>query len=92
MLLTIVGILIGGFVIGGLARFAVPGPDPMPVWLTILIGVLGSLLGGIAGQILFGRVGGFMLALGGAILLVIAYRRFVQHRPVTGPDAHRRPR
>ena len=26
-----------------------------------------------------------------ASLLVIAYRRFVQHRPITGPDAHRPP-
>ncbi len=43
MLLTIIGILIGGFVIGGLARLAVPGPDPMPVWMTILIGFLGSI-------------------------------------------------
>ena len=80
MLLTIVGILIGGFVIGGLARLAVPGPDPMPVWMTILIGFLGSILGGIVGKILLGRTGGFLLALAGAILLVIAYRRFVQHR------------
>jgi uncharacterized membrane protein YeaQ/YmgE (transglycosylase-associated protein family) len=91
VLLTIIGILIGGFVIGGLARLAVPGPDPMPIWMTILIGFLGSIIGGIVGRILFGRTGGFLLALGGAILLVIAYRRFVQHRPITGPDAHRLP-
>jgi uncharacterized membrane protein YeaQ/YmgE (transglycosylase-associated protein family) len=92
MLLTIIGILIGGFVIGGLARLAVPGPDPMPVWMTILIGFLGSILGGIVGKILLGRTGGFLLALAGSIVLVILYRRFVQHRPVTGPDAQRWPR
>jgi uncharacterized membrane protein YeaQ/YmgE (transglycosylase-associated protein family) len=91
VILTIIGILIGGFVIGGLARLAVPGPDPMPLWMTILIGFLGSVVGGIVGRILFGAPGGFLLALGGAILLVIAYRRFVQHRPITGPDAHRPP-
>ena len=92
MLLTIIGILIGGFVIGGLARLAVPGPDPMPVWMTILIGFAGSIVGGVVGQILLGRPGGFLLALVGAVLLVIGYRRFVQHRPITGPDAHRWPR
>ena len=86
MLLTIIGILIGGFVIGGLARLAVPGPDPMPVWMTILIGFVGSIVGGVVGQILLGRPGGFLLALVGAILLVIGYRRFVQHRPITGPE------
>src|SRR2546430_6947353 len=92
VLLTIIGILIGGFVIGGLARLAVPGPDPMPVWMTILIGFAGSIVGGVVGQILLGRPGGFLLALVGAVLLVIGYRRFVQHRPITGPDAHRWPR
>ncbi len=92
MLLTIIGILIGGFVIGGLARLAVPGPDPMPVWMTILIGFAGSIAGGVVGQILLGRPGGFLLALIGAVLLVVAYRRFVQHRPITGPEAHRPPR
>lgn len=91
MLLTIIGILIGGFVIGGLARLAVPGPDPMPIWMTVLIGFLGSVIGGIVGRILFGAPGGFLLALGGAILIVIGYRRFVQHRPITGPDAQRPP-
>ena len=35
-----------GFVIGSLARWAVPGPDPMPAWLTIFIGLTGSLVGG----------------------------------------------
>jgi uncharacterized membrane protein YeaQ/YmgE (transglycosylase-associated protein family) len=92
VLLTIIGILIGGFVIGGLARLAVPGPDPMPVWMTILIGFAGSIVGGVVGQVLLGRPGGFLLALIGAVLLVIGYRRFVQHRPITGPEAHRPPR
>ena len=42
MLVAIVSFLLSGFVIGLLARWAVPGPDPMPVWMTILIGVLGA--------------------------------------------------
>jgi len=93
MLLLIIGILIGGFVIGGLARLAVPGPDPMPIWLTILIGFVGSIIGGVVGRVVFGRpVGGFLLSLVGAIILVVLYRRFVQHRPITGPDARRWPR
>ena len=40
-------ILLWGLVVGGLARLAVPGPDPMPIWLTIAIGIGGSLIGGI---------------------------------------------
>ena len=98
MLGTIIQIVISGFVIGALARFAVPGPDPMPIWLTIIIGIVGSAIGGgIAGGIfgveqdsgsVFAILIGSILA---STLLVIAYRRFVQHRPITGPDAYRRP-
>jgi uncharacterized membrane protein YeaQ/YmgE (transglycosylase-associated protein family) len=98
MLGAIIQILISGFVIGALARFAVPGPDPMPIWLTIVIGIAGSFIGGgIAGAI-FGAEqdsGSVFAILIGSILastlLVIGYRRFVQHRPITGPDAYKRP-
>jgi uncharacterized membrane protein YeaQ/YmgE (transglycosylase-associated protein family) len=95
---AIVQILISGFVIGALARWAVPGPDPMPVWLTIMIGILGSFIGGGIGAAIFGAEqdsGSVFAILIGSILastlLVIAYRRFVQHRPITGPDAYRAP-
>ena len=86
-----------GFVIGSLARFAVPGPDPMPAWLTIFIGLTGSLVGG---GIMIAIVGTgtrndlyltIMASIVVAALLVVAYRRFVQGRPVTGPEAQRLP-
>ena len=35
----VLAILISGFVTGALARLAIPGPDPMPIWLTIAIGL-----------------------------------------------------
>jgi len=96
---AIIQILISGFIIGALARWAVPGPDPMPVWMTILFGILGSFLGGGVAGALFGvqqDSGSVFAILIGSILasmlLVIAYRRFVQHRPITGPDAHLPPR
>ena len=34
---TIIGAMFTAFIIGALARFAVPGPDPMPAWLTVAI-------------------------------------------------------
>ncbi len=91
MLLYLLAILVSGFIIGGLARFAVPGPDPMPIWMTIAIGIGGSMLGGLVARLVFGAYGGFMFALLGAIVLVVLYRKYVQHRPITGPDAHRPP-
>ena len=50
-----IAIVISSLVVGGLARLAVPGPDPMPIWMTILIGFLGSIVGVVVGQLLFGR-------------------------------------
>ncbi len=84
-------ILLWGLVLGGLARLAVPGPDPMPIWLTIAIGIGGSLIGGIVTRIFFGTGVSFFFAFLGALLLVILYRRYVQHRPITGPGARRPP-
>jgi uncharacterized membrane protein YeaQ/YmgE (transglycosylase-associated protein family) len=86
---SIILIMIFGFITGGLARLAVPGPDPMPVWLTVAIGLVGSAAGGAIAIAIWGRgtqaIG--LLSFLGAVLLVVAYRRFVQKRPLTGPDA-----
>jgi uncharacterized membrane protein YeaQ/YmgE (transglycosylase-associated protein family) len=84
-------LLLWGFVVGGLARLAVPGPDPMPIWMTIALGLAGSILGGAIGKVLFGSPGGLTLALLCAVLLLIAYRHYVQRRPIWGPGARRPP-
>jgi uncharacterized membrane protein YeaQ/YmgE (transglycosylase-associated protein family) len=86
---SVVMIMIFGFITGSLARLAVPGPDPMPVWLTIAIGLVGSGAGGALAIGIWGRgtqaIG--LFAFIGAVLLVVAYRRFVQKRPIVGPEA-----
>jgi len=87
----IIVLLVGGLIVGALARLAVPGPDPMSIWATIALGLGGSIIGGILARILIGTAGGFIFALLGAILLLILYRHFVQHRPLTGPGAKRPP-
>lgn len=91
---TVIGVLISAFVTGALARLAVPGPDPMPVWLTVLIGLAGSLGGGGIAYAAGSR-NAFVISLVGfavAIALVVAYRRFVQRRPAVGRDAYRFPK
>ena len=89
MLGAIILVMFFGFITGGLARLAVPGPDPMPVWLTVAIGLVGSAAGGAIAIGIWGRgtqaIG--LLSFLGAVLLVVAYRRFVQKRPLTGPEA-----
>jgi uncharacterized membrane protein YeaQ/YmgE (transglycosylase-associated protein family) len=80
-------LVVDGLVIGLLARLAVPGPDPMPIWATILFGLAGGLLGGGFGLALAGWIGAILLSIVVAALLIVAYRRFVQKRPITGPRA-----
>ena len=46
----VLAILISGFFTGALARLAIPGPDPMPIWLTIAIGLAGSIAGAVFGK------------------------------------------
>ena len=83
----IIALIVWGFIVGGLARLALPGPDPMPWYATIGLGLGGSLVGGIVAELLIGTAGGFLFALLGSILLLYLYRRFVQHRGITGPSA-----
>jgi uncharacterized membrane protein YeaQ/YmgE (transglycosylase-associated protein family) len=85
MLTLIVVLAIEGLVIGALARLALPGPDPMGIFATIGLGLAGSFIGGLISGLLWHRVAGFFFSLLGAILLLYLYRRFVQHRGLTGP-------
>ena len=85
----ILAIVFSGFITGGLARFAVPGPDPMPAWLTLAIGLTGSIVGAVVGRAISNDNGYVIsfLSFGVAIALVAGYRRFVQRRPIIGPGA-----
>jgi len=87
-----VAFVLWGLFIGALARWAVPGPDPMPLWVTIALGLAGSILGGLVERLLFGLTGGFLFSFVGAVVLLVAYRKLVQKRPIIGPEARRPPR
>lgn len=45
-LAEVFGFLMIGCVLGSVARFIVPGNDPMPIWTTIVVGAVGGTLGG----------------------------------------------
>jgi uncharacterized membrane protein YeaQ/YmgE (transglycosylase-associated protein family) len=93
MLGTVIAALASAFITGALARFAVPGPDPMPAWLTIAIGLGGTVVGGGIVIAIVGQdpawvgIAGFLVS----IALVLLYRRVVQKRPIWGPEAYRFP-
>lgn len=86
---VVFAVIASGFLTGALARLAIPGPDPMPVWLTLAIGLTGSIIGAVVGKALSNGNGVVIsfLSFGVAISLVAAYRRFVQQRPIFGPEA-----
>jgi uncharacterized membrane protein YeaQ/YmgE (transglycosylase-associated protein family) len=88
MIVFILFLVVWGFIVGGLARLALPGPDPMPWYATLGLGLGGSLVGGIIARVIFGGYGGgIVFAIAGATLLLYLYRRFVQGRGITGPSA-----
>lgn len=90
MLLFIVFVLVWGLGVGALARLAVPGPDPMPIWWTIALGLAGSVVGGVVVRIIFGGAGpGLVGSVLFAVALLIGYRRYVQKRPVLSQGAGR---
>ena len=91
VLVFILLVALSALLVGGLARLAVPGRDPMSIWGTMAFGIVGSLLGGLAAGVLdVGGAGGiFLLSLIGAVVLLILYRRVFQGRGITGPGARR---
>jgi uncharacterized membrane protein YeaQ/YmgE (transglycosylase-associated protein family) len=88
MLWFIIVLLVVGFLAGALARLLVPGPDPMSLGATWLLGVLGSFLGGFLGYLLFGadaddgvvQVSGIIGSVIGAVILLLIYRMVQRHR------------
>lgn len=77
-----------GLIAGGVAKFLMPGKDPGGCLLTIIIGILGALIGGFLGVRVFGigPVSGFNLeslglAILGAFLLLLVFRLLIARRP-----------
>lgn len=70
-----------GLIVGLIAKFIMPGKDPGGFIITILLGIAGAFFGGYIGSFLgLGTVTGFnlgslLLAVGGAVLILIIYRR-----------------
>jgi uncharacterized membrane protein YeaQ/YmgE (transglycosylase-associated protein family) len=75
-------LLVIGIVAGFLARLLVPGPDPMSIGATILLGIVGSFIGGFLGYLLFDndfdegafQASGLIGSLVGAVIALLVYR------------------
>jgi uncharacterized membrane protein YeaQ/YmgE (transglycosylase-associated protein family) len=93
MLFTIIGWLVFGLIVGFVARALVPGRDDIGVLRTIVLGVVGSVLGGLVFGLLTGGLRGFhptgwIGSVIGAVVVLLVYNRVVRGR--TGPDARGR--
>jgi uncharacterized membrane protein YeaQ/YmgE (transglycosylase-associated protein family) len=69
-----------GLIIGAVAKFLMPGKDPGGIFITMLIGIAGSLLatfiGSHVGLYKEGQSAGFIMSVVGAVLLLAIYRMF----------------
>jgi uncharacterized membrane protein YeaQ/YmgE (transglycosylase-associated protein family) len=72
--------IVMGLIVGLLARLVMPGKDKAGIIITILLGIAGAFVGGFIGSLLgIGTFTGFnlvsmLLAIGGAVLLLLLYR------------------
>ena len=82
----ILGWILFGLVVGALAKLIMPGRDPGGIIVTILLGIVGALVGGFLGRALGlyqpGEPAGFVGALIGSILLLVIYRMAARRRTV----------
>ena len=80
----IIGWILFGLVVGVVGKLLMPGRDPGGFIITIILGIAGALLGGFLGQSLgFYREGepaGFIMAVIGSIILLVAYRMVAGRR------------
>ena len=77
LLVYLILLAVSGLIVGGLGRLALPGPDPMSIGMTILIGLAGSFIGGLFVLLVTGgrSAGGIVVSVAGATLIVYLMRR-----------------
>src|SRR5438270_3503437 len=94
LLLYLIILAISGLFVGALARLALPGPDPMSIFQTILLGLAGNFIAGIIVWVLWHRaVPGIVISVACSTLILYFIRRSrggSLTRPAAGPRWGRR--
>lgn len=82
-MMSILGWILFGLIVGALAKLVMPGRDPGGIVVTAALGIVGAILGGFAGRLMgmyqYGESAGYIMATLGAIVLLFAYRQFAAH-------------
>ena len=83
-MLGVLGWIIFGLIVGALAKLVMPGRDPGGLIVTMLLGIVGAVIGGYMGRVLgfYGpnQPAGFVMSFVGAVLLLAIYRSFAGRR------------
>lgn len=79
--MALIGWLLIGLVAGFLARLIVPGRDPMGLFATLALGLVGSLVGGVLAKALFhdDSIGWFGATIG-AVIVLLLWNALVRNR------------
>jgi uncharacterized membrane protein YeaQ/YmgE (transglycosylase-associated protein family) len=78
-MLTILGWILFGLIVGVLAKLVMPGHDPGGIVVTMALGIVGAMVGGFVGRLLgfyqAGEGAGYIMATLGAVLILFLYRQ-----------------
>jgi uncharacterized membrane protein YeaQ/YmgE (transglycosylase-associated protein family) len=92
----IIGWIVLGLLAGAIAKAIMPGDDPGGIFVTMIIGIVGAILGGFIASALnvgdldeFFDIGTWLLAIGGSLLLLFAYRMVTGNRAGAGAGVGR---
>jgi uncharacterized membrane protein YeaQ/YmgE (transglycosylase-associated protein family) len=88
MLMFVIALVVMGIIAGYLARLIVPGPDPMSFLQTVLLGIVGSFVGGLLGYLVFDtdaeegalQPAGVLGSVVGAIIALLVYNWWGRRR------------
>ena len=80
--------LIIGLIAGGLARLLIPGKQPMGLLMTMILGLVGSVVGGLISTAIFGysaadpgfHTGGLIMSVIGAMIVLGIYVGYAQRK------------
>jgi uncharacterized membrane protein YeaQ/YmgE (transglycosylase-associated protein family) len=80
----IVGWILFGLVVGVIAKLVMPGRDPGGIIVTILLGIVGAVVGGFIGRSLgfYGpqQTAGWLMSIAGAMVVLVIYRLLFRSR------------
>jgi uncharacterized membrane protein YeaQ/YmgE (transglycosylase-associated protein family) len=92
----IIGWIVLGLLAGAIAKAIMPGDDPGGIFVTMIIGIVGAIVGGFIASALnvgdldeFFDIGTWLLAIGGSLLLLFLYRMVAGNRGGVGRPAGR---